>query len=1284
MAKFNPPESFHFDKPTEWTDWKRRFERFRRATELNKKTGEIQVCSLIYAMGSEADNIFNSFTFTKEGHKNNYDVVMQKFDQYFFPRRNVIHERAIFHQRVQRPGEQAETFIRALYDLSEHCDFGQTRDENIRDRIVVGILDKEQSRRLQLMSDLTLAQTIQSVRQSETVNMQINAQEEATIATATVHEVRGARNKFQKWRRNDQRGERAAERGEKCGRCGKTEHTGTERCPARSSACNKCNKTGHWQSQCKTKAVREVTETDEQEEYYMGSVNAKTSDEQWTVQLLIGATPVKFKIDTGADASVMCEETFNMLIPERELKQTSVSLTSPGGQLDCQGQFQASTIYKSQLYSFPVYVIRGQSVNNLLSRSIAAEMGLVKRIEEVHGAFGEHGTLKTEPVKIQLKDNATPYAVHTARRVPIPLMPKVREELRRMEENGIIEEVTEPTDWCAPMVPVLKKNGKVRICVDLKKLNEQVKRERFILPTPEEIIAELSGATVFSSLDAASGFFQIPLHSGSSRLTTFITPFSRYCFRRLPFGITSAPEIFQRKMTETLQGLQGVAVYMDDIVVHGKDMEEHDLRLQKVLERVESAGLKLNKEKCKLRQKQLSFLGQVVDAAGVRPDPAKVQAIRELAAPENVHELKRVLGMVNYLGKYVPNLSTVGQPLYELLRSKTAWTWGPAQHTAFEKLKELLMTSPVLVFYDAKRPTAVSADASSYGLGGVLLQLHAEDWKPVAYCSRRLTDAETRYAQIEKECLASVWACERFEKYLYGLESFELVTDHKPLVPLMNSKDLDNVPLRCQRLLMRLMRFKPEAVYAPGKTLVVADTLSRSPVSQADNGRDTHSEVECYVAAVMDNVPASPQKMDSIRAATAADETLQTVIRYIRSGWPEHAHQVPSNIREYFPTQNELSEYDRMVVRGSRIVIPATMRADILERIHDGHQGLSKCRDRANASVWWPGISTQLKNKVNSCQSCCELRRAQQKEPLISTPLPDRPWQRIALDLCEHNKQNYLIISDYYSRYIEILHMTTTTSTQVARKLKATFARYGIPDVVVSDNGPQFSSTEFESLARELDFRHITSSPHNAQGNGHAERAVQTAKRILKQKDPLIALMCYRSTPCSTTGASPAELLMGRKIRTTLPTIERNLQPSWPDKQQIKQKDEAEKRKQAYYYNRRHGARPLPPLQPGGKVLTKLDHQKSWTAPAVVTSESVTPRSYLIETEQGASHRRNRRHLQAMPAPQPAEVTAPVSPVREDTSQEPGNTSVGMPAGTGRLSQTRSGRISKPVTRLDL
>lgn len=558
------------------------------------------------------------------------------------------------------------------------------------------------------------------------------------------------------------------------------------------------------------------------------------------------------------------------------------------------------------------------------------------------------------------------------------MLQKVKEELKRMESNGIIEPVTQPTEWCAPMVPVLKKNtDKARICVDLKRLNESVKRERYILPTVDEMTAKLSGATVFSSLDAASGICQIPLHPDSCKLTTFITPFGRYCFKRLPFGITSAPEIFQRKMMETLQGLEGVEVFMDDILVYGTTMEQHDSRLIKVMQCVQSAGFKLNMEKCSFWQSQLKFLGHLIDQSGIRPDPEKVAAIQQMPPPGNVSELKRILGMVTFLGRYIPNLSTVGQPLHELLKSKNDWTWGHAQQTAFENIKKLLTTAPVLAYYDVTKPTAVSADASSYGLGGVQLQVHGEQWKLVAYCSRRLSDAKTRYVQIEKECLAGVWACEKFDMYLYGLEQFRLVTDHKPLVPLINSQSLENVSLRCQRLLMRLMRFSAVAEYAPGKTLVVADTLSRSPLACSEVEVDTHSDVACYVATVVGGIPASPSRLEGIRKVSATDTELQLVSELVRSGWPEHMSSLPLDAREYVKVRSELSVENGLLLRGCRIVVPRSMRGEILEKLHHGHQGLIRCRERAKTSVWWPGLSKQLKDTVTSCQVCRELKRVQ-------------------------------------------------------------------------------------------------------------------------------------------------------------------------------------------------------------------------------------------------------------------------------------------------------------------
>ncbi|XP_019725289.1 uncharacterized protein LOC109515746 isoform X2 [Hippocampus comes] len=503
MAKFNPPGSFPFDRPTEWADWKQRFQRFRVATKLNNEDGEVQVSSLIYAMGAEAENIFKAFTFADEADKTKFDVVLGKYDEYFYPKRNVIHERACFHQRVQRPGEKVEMFIRALYELSEHCDFGIHREEHIRDRIVVGIIDKEMSRKLQLESQLTLAQTVQAVRQSEEVTRQVHEQGEACAAVQEVSHPKTAFRGKQQWKNEKQvNGEHTEQ---KCGRCGKIKHREQSKCPAMKSTCNKCKKVGHWERMCHSKSIKEVTdeETVSQTPYFLGAVTDTTREsDKWTVEIVIGATPVKFKIDTGADLNIMEKETFDMLVPEEKLVQSNIPpMNSPGGQLNCVGKFQANAKYKGKYYSFPVFVIHSQTSNNLLGKETACAMGLVKRIEEVHNAFGEHGTLKTEPVEIKLKDNAEPYAVHTARRVPLPLLGKVKEELQRMEKYKIIEKVTDPTDWCA-MVPVPRKNGQVRICVDLKKLNEAVKRERFVLPTAEEITAKLCGATTFTSLDA--------------------------------------------------------------------------------------------------------------------------------------------------------------------------------------------------------------------------------------------------------------------------------------------------------------------------------------------------------------------------------------------------------------------------------------------------------------------------------------------------------------------------------------------------------------------------------------------------------------------------------------------------------------------------------------------------------------------------------------------------------------------------------------------------------------
>ena len=404
---------------------------------------------------------------------------------------------------------------------------------------------------------------------------------------------------------------------------------------------------------------------------------------------------------------------------------------------------------------------------------------------------------------IQLQDNAQPHALTTPRRVPIPLMPAVKEELSRMEKLGVITKVSEPTDWCAGMVVVPKKNEKIRICVDLTNLNKCVKRERHLMPAVEQTLAKIAGAKVFSKLDANSGFWQIPLSEESALLTTFITPFGRYCFHRLPFGITSAPEHFQRRMSEILSDIEGTECQTDDILVHGTTQEEHDQLLHQVLQRLQEKHLTLNLPKCRFSVDRVNFLGQVLDSSGVQPDPDRVKAIQEMAAPTDVSGVRRFLGVINQMAKFIPNTAEITQPLRELLVQGNQWVWGEPQRTAFQKLKCLLTETPILALFTPDLETVVSADASGHGLGAVLLQKQPGGvTKPVAFVSRSMTSTEMRYAQIEKEALAFTWACERLSDYLIGL-NFHIQTDHNHwyhclvrrvwIVSLCEFKDSDSV-----------------------------------------------------------------------------------------------------------------------------------------------------------------------------------------------------------------------------------------------------------------------------------------------------------------------------------------------------------------------------------------------------------------------------------------------------------------------------------------------------------
>ena len=694
-------------------------------------------------------------------------------------------------------------------------------------------------------------------------------------------------------------------------------------------------------------------------------------------------------------------------------------------------------------------------------------------------------------------------------------------------------------------------------------------------------------------------------------------------------------------MSTILSGLEGVLCMVDDVLITGATQAEHDQRLTDALERIQKAGVTLNKEKCEFSKDKVTYLGQVISAAGVQPDPEKVKAIVEMKEPEDTSDVKRFLGMVNQLGKFSDKLSDLSKPLRELVSPKNDWHWGQAQAEAFVAIKEeLSKPGAILAHYNAKFDTVVSADASSYGLGAVLLQKQPNDqWRPVAYHSRALTETEQRYAPIEKESLAATWACERFSDYLVG-KSFHIQTDHKPLVPLLGTKEIDSLPPRTQRFRMQLMRFHFTIEHVPGKDLYTADALSRAPLSDMTPADlKLQDDVYLFVNHVIESLPASEMRREEIRKHQEEDDICREIVLFCQKGWPEKS-QLKGPLKLYQPYAAELTVQNGLLLKGCQLVIPLSMRMEMLDRIHTGHQGITKCRARARQAVWWPGMSRQIEELVQNCAECRKLHQ-HRAEPMVPSSLPQYPWQKVATDLFQFKNHQYLLVIDYYSRYIELAQLSSTTSPAIINHLKSIFSRHGIPERFVSDNGPQYTSSDFASFAHEYGFHHVTSSPRYPQANGEAERAVATVKSTLeKSKDPYLAMLVYRSTPLQH-GFSPAEMLMGRRLRTTLPSTKEMMKPSVPDPGAVKLKDEAIKERQVHDFNKHHGAHKLPPLEKGDKVWVKDQNREG-----VVAQKIEHRRSYEVTTPQGQV-RRNRKHLVTLP-----ETTIPAPQLAEGTTTE--------------------------------
>ena len=828
---------------------------------------------------------------------------MKKLTEHFNPTPSEMVQRFKFHGRFRKQGESVATYVAELRCLAEFYNFSSTLEDMLRDQLVWGISNDAIQQRLLQEAKLTYKRAVELAQGLETAAQNVKTLKThgaepvktETEASASVHKV--------------------TNKGITCHRCGKAGHI-APKCRFKDTVCHKCGKKGHLKAVCRSKPkgnpsrkgqprhvrhVDEEVDNESEDELTLYHISTKKTTPPLRLSIKLNEHMVEMELDTGASVSLMSEATFRQLWPQEKLAPSQCRLCSYSKEpIPVLGSFEVVVSYKDQQATLPLIVVEGEGPTllgrNWLDHIVAdcKEIHLnrnapLQAVLEKHKVVFEEqlGKLKGFEAKILVDPEATPRFCK-ARSVPLAMREKVEEELQRLVQEGILEPV-EFASWAAPTVTVLKADKKsVRLCGDFRlTVNPVAKLDRYPIPKIEDLLAKLAGGRLFTKIDLSQAYQQIPLDETSKLYAIINTHKGLFQYTRLPYGISSAPGIFQRVIESVLQGISGVTVYIDDILVTGATQEEHLQALDAVLIRLENANLRARTKKCSFMVPSVDYLGYRISAEGIRPVPSKVKAIKEAPVPSNVTELKAYLGLLTYYGRFLPNLSTTLAPLYVLLRKDTPWEWSDNQEKAFNQSKEMLTSSSLLVHFDPKLKLTLACDASAYGIGAVLAHVMPDgSEKPIGYASRSLTSAERNYSRLEKEGLACVFGVKKFHDYVFG-HPFELVTDHKPLITLFTEYKATSAKAsaRIRRWSLMLAAYEYHITFIRTEEHSNADALSRLPLAVTPAKEEAPPEL----VLLTEQLAELPVTAEQIARLTRRDPSLFPVLQCLQEGWPEHA-----------------------------------------------------------------------------------------------------------------------------------------------------------------------------------------------------------------------------------------------------------------------------------------------------------------------------------------------------------------------------------------------------------
>ena len=766
---------------------------------------------------------------------------------------------------------------------------------------------------------------------------------------------------------------------------------------------------------------------------------------------------------------------------------------------------------------------------------------------------------------------------HRFRKMPLAKYQEAKAEVQRLLDVGAIEPSC--SSFASPIVLVRKPNGSIRFCIDYRQLNDLTIKDNYPLPRITETIDSLRGSCYFSCLDLLSGYWQMPVLEEDKHKTAFVVPWGLYQFKRLPMGLCNAPASFERLMERVLVGLNWeiCLVYLDDIIVFARSFPEHLERLRQVLMRLIKNNLKLCPAKCFIFRLFVKFLGHIVSGRGVACDPEKTEAIRDWPVPVDVSQVRSFLGLCSYYRRFAPSFATIAAPMYQLTEAKSEFLWTSDCQAAFEHLKRLLCSAPILAYPLDQGQYTLDTDASLVGLGAVLSQEQDGEERVIAYYSRSLSKPERNYCVTRLELLAVVNAVKHFHTYLYG-RRFTVRTDHASLKWLLNFKEPEGQIARFLEVLS--MYFPFDVVHRPGAKHGNADGLSRRPCGdcsycerqelKAAHRAETAVGNICSIQTVSmeDYSLVTPWSSAQLKSWQCEDPTLSKVRQWIRLGerppWEEMKLEGRS-LRSYWAMYSSLVLIEdvlhvQMIVNGKRdsqvrLVVPEAVRRQIFQYLHThrtgGHLGEKKVVAKALQRFWWPGARRDLIRWVQYCDRCQRRkgRPGRGRAPLEQEGVGS-PMERLAFDILSFPQATangntcVLVVCCYFTKWAEAFALKDHQAVTVAETLvEQIFLRYGVPHFLHSDRAPEFMSSLMREICSLLEINRTRTCPYRPQSDGLVERMNRTLIDMLSKfvgthlddwDDHLNYVLCaYRASRNESTGCTPNLLMLGREI--TLP-----------------------------------------------------------------------------------------------------------------------------------------------------